>query len=122
MIFANRMQATAARLLSKFDERETKAVLIRAGSQQWDPIEDELITLPATDHELTGVAVSYSHNLINGTTILNDDIKFVCTHEHEPKTADKVHLDGVDYSVVSVKANAYTGLDKVINYEIQLRK
>ena len=122
MSLAKRMQSTATRLLSTFDEREVKARLLRYGGSVWDPIEEEYTQPTITEHPITGVATSYSKALVNGTTIQGGDIKFIATHEEKPTTADKLRLDGVEYEIISVDPKAYTGLDLVVSYEIQLRK
>jgi hypothetical protein len=35
---------------------------------------------------------------------------------------DKVLLDGFEYGIVSITPSAFTGIDLVISYELQLRK
>jgi hypothetical protein len=122
MSFAKKMGGVADRLLSKYDERTTKVKLLRAGARVWDDTLAEYIFSPPTEHDLTGVASSYSQAMINGTTIQADDIRFVSTRAEKPTQDDKVVLDGTQYSIVSIKPYAYTGEDLTIAYEMQLRK
>lgn len=122
MSFAERMGKVADKLLNKYDERTVKVKLLRAGESYFDKILGETVYPDPTEIDLTGVAASYSAALINGTTIQANDVKFICTRDVEPTQADKVLLDGFQYSIVVVTPKAYTGMDKVIIYEIQLRK
>ncbi len=122
MSFAQKMGGVADRLLAKFDERTVKVKLLRAGTKTWSEIEAEYVFGAPTEHDLTGVASLYNQALINATTIQANDIKFVSTRAEEPQQADKVLLDGEQYSIISVKPYAYTGKDLVIAYEMQLRK
>lgn len=112
----------ATELLTEFDERTVKAKLLTVTDGAWNPAIGENDPQTITESDLTGVASSYNQALINGTTIQANDVRFVSTFEPVPTQADKVLLDGFEWGVVSVKPYAYTGLDKVIAFEIQLRK
>lgn len=122
MGFAERMGRVADRLLTKYDERTVKVKLLRAGESYFDKTIGETVFPEPTEIDLTGVATSYNAALINGTTIQASDIKFISRRNVEPKQADKVLLDGHKYSIVGITPKAYTGIDKVISYEIQIRK
>lgn len=122
MSFAERMGKVADKLLTKYDERTVKVKLLRAGESYFDKTIGETVFPEPTEIELTGVATSYNAALINGTTIQSDDVKFISKRDVKPKRADKVLLDGHQYSIVAIPPKAYTGMDKVISYEIQLRK
>ncbi len=122
MSLAEEFGLVADELLSEFDERTDKVKLIRPGSHHFDEALGREVFDAATEHDLTGVASSYSSHLINGTTIQTGDIKFIATRAVKPELTDKVLMDGKTYLIVPpLKSNAYTGSDKVISYEIQLR-
>jgi hypothetical protein len=124
MSFADEMAQVATELLTEFDEREPggKIKLIRQGIGVWDEIEGETVFPDPVEIDLTGVAVPYSATLVNGTTIQAGDIKLTITNGVEPTQADKVLIDGVQYSIVANTPFAYTGKDLTIAYAVQLRK
>lgn len=122
MSFAKRMQGVADRLLDKFDERTQKIQLKRNSSAVWDEDLAEDVITDGAILDLTGVAVPYVQGLIDGTTIQNGDIKLTITKDVEPNAQDKVILDGVEYSIISITPFAYTGKDLTIAYALQLRR
>lgn len=122
MSFAQRMGGIADRLLTKYDERTVKAVLIAPGTKTYNPAIGDYVTTPATEQDLTGVATSYNQALIASGAVHADDIKFIATRAVKPTQSDSVRMDGVTYGVVSVMPKAYTGDALTIAYEIQLRK
>lgn len=122
MSFATRMQNVATKLLTKYDERTVKAVLITKGEKTYDPNIGDYVFASDTEQDLTGVATSYNLGLVVSGTVHADDIKFIVTNAVKPTQADSVRMDGLTYGIVSVTPKAYTGDDLTIAYEIQLRK
>lgn len=120
MSFALDMQKVATDLLTQFDERTVKAKLVTLGAKTW--VDGEYVFAPSTEQELTGVAKDYNNALINGTTIQSGDILFIATSAVKPTQADKVVMDGSQYSIVSISPSAFTGADVTFLYKIQLRK
>ncbi len=121
---ANELAQDVSDLLSEFDERSvgSKVILIRSGGSAWDDVAKETVFTPPAEHELTGVVANYDKALVNGTMIHKGDVKFVATNAHAVTQQDKVRLDGDTYSVRMVEPNAYTGMDKVLNYVVWLYK
>lgn len=122
MSFAKEMQEVAQELLTEFDEREEKMVLRVAGESYFDFSLAQTVVGESQEYELTGVATGYSEGLINGTTIQNGDIQLAVLCEVEPTQADKVVVDGLEASIVTVNPVSYTGKDKAIMYKIQVRR
>lgn len=122
MSFAVRMQGVASRLLNKFDERTTKMQLIKQGDKTFNPTTGEYEFAASETFDITGVAVPYNKNLIDGTSILEGDINITITLDIEPNTQDKVVLDGQEHSIVSVTPYQYTGQELVIAYSVQVRR
>lgn len=126
MGLASNFQATATRLLKKFDERTTanQAVLIKAGSRVFDPLLGEYVTSPPTEYPLAGaVLIGFQAALINETTIRTGDGMLVYSVTNEAgDTGDKVRLDGTEWSVVDSNPANYTGDDLTIVYKLHLRK
>ena len=122
MSFATDMQKVATDLLSKFDERTTKIQLISPGERVWDAGLGEYVFGADTTIDLTGVATTYNQSLVNETTIRTGDIQLTLTNAVEVNQDDKILLDGVQHSVVSVEPSAYTGKDLTIAYRVQIRR
>ena len=122
MGFVNEMREMATELLTEFDERATKTKLLTVTDGAWNATTGENDAQTIVSSDLTGVASSYAQSLINGSTIRAGDVKFFSTLEPVPTQADKVLLDGFEWSIVAVVPYAYSGLDLVIAHEIQLRK
>lgn len=122
MSFAARMKKVSDKLLTKFDERDVKIQLKVAGARTFNNITAEYEWGADTQYEMTGVAVGYDDNMIDGTTIQTGDIRLVVFCEVKPENENKVIIDGTEYSIVNISPAAYTGIDKVINYKIQIRK
>jgi hypothetical protein len=124
MTFATDMQQVATELLTEFDERPVggKIQLQKNSSAVWDEILAEDVITPVALIDLTGVAVPYSQSLVNDTTIQSGDIKLTVTMATEPLAQDKVILDGVEHSIVSINPFAYTGKPLTIAYAIQIRR
>jgi hypothetical protein len=124
MSFAQQMQAVATQLLSKFDEREgdDRIMLKRPGARVFDVGLGEYVFGKPTLIPLVGVATNYNESMVDGTAIQAGDVKLVVTSAEEPTNDDKVILDGTEYSIVLPQPMAYTGKEKVISYNIQIRR
>ena len=123
MSFAIKMQGIADKLLNKFDERESgnKIQLQKLSEAVFDELLAEMVVPKRPLVDLIGVAVPYSQGLVDGNTIQSGDIKLTVTSDVEPLAQDKVIVDGVEYSIISIAPYAYTGKDKTIAYAIQIR-
>lgn len=125
MSFANRMQKVATKLLTKFDERETPIKLIVLGvGTVFDYDLGEYVTADNTEYNCTGVAITVSQSLVNGTTIQSSD-KMVTVSVNVgvvPTTADKLLIDGEQWSIVDTPHADYTSIDKAVVYKMQARK
>lgn len=124
MGFASDMADVATDLLTEFDERPTdsKIMLHSSNTSVWNPTLAEDVITAGAIVSLTGVASVYNSNLVDGSTIQSGDIKLTITSAVEPLAQDKIVLDDVQYSIVSITPLAYTGKDKTIAYIIQLRR
>ena len=124
MTFATDMQQVATELLTEFDERpaDGKIQLIKNSSAVWDEILAEDVITEGATIDLVGVAVPYSQSMVDGTTIQTGDIKLTVTLATEPLAQDKIILDGVEHSIVSITPFAYTGKPLTIAYAIQIRR
>lgn len=124
MGLATRLQATATKLLTKFDESNSadrRCKLVKpAGEPVWDPVNAEYVPQPPTTIDMVGVTVQFSAALVNGTTIQSGDVMFIGTAEAEPTMQDKVLIDGVQWSIVDIPLVDYTGV--TIAVKIHCRK
>ena len=123
MSFAKRMQGVATKLLTKYDESppdERRIKLVRKGVPAWDDDAGEV--LPGVDEiiGLVGVTVPFSAGLVNGTTIQAGDVQAIVTSATAPTTADKLQIDGVEWSIVDRPLVDYTGVS--ICYKIHARR
>lgn len=133
MSFAKRMNRVATRLLTKFDERGTPIKIIKLGiGTVFDEVLGEFVAVPDEEYTATGVVITVSESMINGTTIqagdkvvtISTDIKDTngAVVVYRPTTADKVILDGEQWSIVDTPHGEYTGRDLPIIYKLQVRK
>lgn len=125
MSFSNRMQKVATKLLTKFDERETPIKLIVLGvGTVFDYELGEYVTAANTKYDCTGAAITVSKSLVNGTTIQSGDKMVAVSVELGvvPTTADKLLIDGKQWSIVDTPHADYTGIDKAVVYKMQARK
>ena len=122
MGLAKRMQNTATRLLSKFDESNGRIVLVKVGGEPvWDPVSAEMVLPASIEIPLTGVTVAFSAAQVNGTTIQSGDVMCVVkADDAEITQQDKVKIDGVQWSIVDTPLVDYTGLS--ICHKIHCRK
>lgn len=125
MSFARRMSRVATNLLTKFDERQTPIKLIVLGvGTVFDYDLGEYVTAANAEYDCTGVAITVSQSLVNGTTIQAGD-KMVTVSVNAgvvPTTADKLVIDGEQWSIVDAPHADYTGIDKAVVYKMQARK
>ena len=122
MSFAKRMQGVATKLLTKYDEAPSgnrRIKLVRKGVPAWDDDAGEV--LPGVDEviDLVGVTVPFSAGLVNGTTIQAGDVQAIVTSATAPTTADKLQIDGVEWSIVDRPLVEYTVVS--ICYKIHAR-
>lgn len=120
---AARMQKTAAKLLTKFDESDSnnrRIKLVRKGVPVWDEAAGEVLPGVDTTVDLVGVTVPFSAGLIDGTTIQSGDVQAIVTSAEAPKPDDKLLIDGVQWSIVGQPLVQYTGV--AIVYKIHARK
>jgi hypothetical protein len=123
MSFSARMQAVNNRLINKFSERvQGDFYLIRKGTSHFDAAIGETVFNPATTIPITGLSIGFSANLVNGTTIQDGDVLIKMTNEVEPNMSDKVFMDNATWSIVALPHILYTGADKPISYQMQLRR
>ena len=124
MGFASEMADVATDLLTEFDERPVggKIQLQKNSVAVWDPVLAEEVITQGALIDLVGVAVPYSQGLVDGSTIQSGDIKLTVTMGTEPLAQDKVILDSVEYSIISITPFAYTGKPLTIAYSIQIRR
>ena len=124
MGLAKRMQNTATRLLSKFDESNGRIVLVKVGGEPaWDPVSAEMVLPASTEIPMIGVTISFKEDQVNGTTIQSGDV--MCMLESSDPSIivsqqDKVKIDGVQWSIVDTTLVDYTGL--TICHKIHCRK
>ena len=122
MGLANRMQSTATRLLSKFDESNGRIVLVKVGGEPvWDSVKAEMVLPASIEIPLTGVTAAFSAAQVNGTTIQSGDVMcIVKAGDAEITQQDKVKIDGIQWSIVDTPLVDYTGL--TICHKIHCRK
>jgi hypothetical protein len=125
MSFASRMNKVATRLLTKFDERATPIKIIKLGvGTVFDEVLGEFVAVPDEEYAATGVVITISESMVNGTTIQAGDkmVTLSTNLGYRPTTADKVILDGEQWSIVDTPHVEYTGRDLPIVYKMQVRK
>lgn len=120
MSFAKKMQNTATRLLSKYDESNGRIKLLRKGIPVWDEDAGEMLPGLTETVDLVGVTVPFSAGLVDGTTIQSGDVQAIVTATEAPKADDKLLIDGAEWSIVGQPLIQYTGL--AICYKIHARK
>lgn len=124
---ALRFQNIASRLLAKFDERTVSvdSIQLEQTPISFNPTtgEDEFGT--PVFFNLVGVAVSFSKEhtneiSTNGNVIQAGDQLLKIDSTVEPKMDDKILLDGLKYSIVSIDPSRYT--NRTISYTVHLRR
>ena len=123
MSLATRFKNTANRLLGKFDERESgvDSIQLWRTPVTFNPTtgENEPGTTVITD--LVGVSVEFDQEFTNSSdnAIQSGDQLLAITSAIEPFMSDKILLDGLKYSIVSILPSRYT--NATILYKIHLR-
>jgi len=119
---ADRFQALATRLITKFDERTSSDAikLERTGASVWNAVTAQMDAGLVTTIPVVGVTTEYNSSLIDGTTIMHGDILLKITSATEPLSNDKVLIDDDEYSIIDIVKSRYT--NKTICYFVQLRK
>ncbi len=122
--FAEEMKELSDELLTEFDEREGGEIirLKVLGVSTYDETLRRNVFSADQEYPMTGVASNYSESMINGTTIQSGDVLLTVFCEVNPSQKDKVVVDGSEYSIVNVMPTAFTGMSKVINHKLQIRK
>jgi len=124
---AVKFQNTATRLLTKFDERTLGVDSIQleqiSVSFNTETGENEQGFPVITD--LSGVSVGFGReytngNNANGNTVQTGDQLLKITSAIEPFMGDKILIDGLEYSIVSISPSRYT--NKTILYTVHIRR
>lgn len=127
MSLATGFQNTATRLLSKFDERVPviDSIQLEQTLVIFNPVtgEDEPGTPVIID--LIGVSVNFGREYTNGAntngnTIQAGDQLLKISNRTEPLMGDKILMDGLKYSIVSIFPSRYT--NRTILYTVHIRR
>lgn len=132
MSLATKFQNTATRLLSKFDERVSgvDSIQLEQTPVIFNPVtgEDEPGTPVIID--LIGVSVKFGREYTNGAntngantngnTIQAGDQLLKISNRIEPLMGDKILMDGLKYSIVSIFPSRYT--NQTILYQVHIRR
>lgn len=110
---------------AKTRDRATKQIakfgrelpLARGGTKQ--VIGGKEVTTPIENHTVIGVVTSYKPSEIDGSRIMNGDIKLAATAETEIRVGDSLMIDGKKYRVVL--PGPVKPADILISYIAQLR-
>ena len=123
---ALKFQKTASRLLKKFDERTSgvDSIQLEHTPVSFNPEtgENELGTPVITD--LVGVSVEFGEEFTNSSgaknTVQSGDQLLKITSDIEPLMGDKILIDGLKYSIVSIFPSRYTNV--TLLYTVHIRK
>lgn len=127
MSLATKFQNTATKLLLKFDERVlgVDSIQLEQTPVIFNPVtgEDEPETPIITD--VIGVSVKFGREYTNGAntngnTIQAGDQLLKISNRTEPFMGDKILMDGLKYSIVSISPSRYT--NKTILYQVHIRR
>lgn len=114
-------------LISEFDERVNDSIQLEQTPVDFNPTtgEDELGTPVVIN--LVGVIVGFNNDFTNATSIIGSnntiqsgDQLLKITNVIEPTMDDKILLDGLKYSIVSISPSRYT--NNTILYTVHIRK
>ena len=120
--FAKRMQGVATRLISKFDERETKVQLIRESDGRYFDFALGEYVFPQPDNlSIECIQTSQENKLFENSQIENGDILLILTSAIKPLMSDSILSDGKTYSIVDIKPVSYTGTGLTISYGVHAR-
>jgi hypothetical protein len=112
-----RARATALKLLTKNGQ---VIALTQITSGAYDPATGS-VAITETVHTGVGVALNYSQDMIDGTTILQSDQRVYLNPQlgATPKAGDKLTFSGVVHSVIASRPLAPAGT--VLLHEVQAR-
>ena len=126
MSLALKFKNVAFRLLAKFDERTVgvDSIQLEQTSVSFNPTTGENESGTSVFFNLVGVVVNFSKehtNAVNtkGNVIQAGDQLLKIDSTIEPKMNDKILLDGLKYSIVSIDTSRYT--NRTILYTVHLR-
>jgi hypothetical protein len=134
MTFATDMIQVASELLTEFDERvgDDRLAILKQGAVVWNPTLAENVISPDIKYFLTGTQSNIDAGLVDGSTIQQGDMMLTVSRvivdesgasiNYTPRKADKMLIDGVEWSIVDTPHINYTGNDLTIAYKIQVRK
>ena len=114
--FYTQMAATALRLLQSYGKTVT---LIRGYGDNKDPVTGVEVETDYEELETTGILKLYESSLIDGTRIKVTDRELVVSTEQAPTMADKVKINDVYWSILSVRPVNPAGVPVV--YFLQVR-
>ena len=127
MSLATKFQNTATRLLSKFDERVlgVNSIKLEQTPVIFNPVTGEDEPGIPVIADVIGVSVKFGREYTNGAktngnTIQAGDQLLKITSEIEPLMGDKILLDGLKYSIVSILPSRYT--IQTILYTVHIRR
>jgi len=107
--------ATATRLLERFG---AAATLKRQSGTAYDPATGTS-TQTYTSYATTAAVFDYAQKYIDGTLVKQGDQLAYCAPAVTPEQGDRFTWNGVDYSVIAVKAVSPAGVP--VLYEVQIR-
>lgn len=112
-----RARAAAFKLLKKSGQAMT---LTQTITGEYDPATG-LVAITETAHTGVGVALNYSQDMIDGTTILQSDQRVFLNPQLSgtPKAGDKLTFSGVVHSVIASRPLKPSGT--VLLHEVQAR-
>ena len=87
--------------LAEFDCRTTKMRLVRHSGRVMNPVTRELDAGTETEIEVTGITIPFSKSQIDGSAILDGDIRVILDEDTDPQEDDDILIDGDNYSIVS---------------------
>jgi hypothetical protein len=111
--FYKRMQATASKLLAKFNQGSIEYVQLeqQSGANPWDPVQSNPVVYPV-DATATGVDQRYLTDLITQSDIqLN-----VAVFDVMPNKDGLFKLDGVEKQIIEIQKVPATGT--TVSYKI----
>ncbi len=124
---ALKFQNLAFRLLAKFDERTigVDSIQLEQTPVSFNPTTGENELGTPVFFNLVGIVVDFSKEYTNaastnGNVIQVGDLLLKIDSAIEPKMNDKVLLDGLKYSIVSIDPSRYT--NRTILYTVHLRR
>lgn len=110
------MAATSARLI------RDKGQVVTLSSPEGGTYSPAVGFNPPTDAPVTtsGVALAYPARSVDGTTILQGDVRLLLSPDVDPRGYKVATFDGVAHAIVSVQPLSPAGT--VLLYELQVRR